>query len=327
MYLSHETALAYWRYHFPPDSVLDSAVLKRRAPGSPPRKVDVLASVPEEFVIPGRPVDVLVFDDKIRRRSDSIACHIWQTPLPKKAFFKTRGVYVSSPEFTFLQMASKLSIEQLIAFGCELCGSYRLLPKDARGTLVLDDTLSRLNPLTTTSAIEAFLKGAKRARGRGKAMRAIKYVANGSRSPMETMVYMLLCLPVVLGGYGLPKPEMNASIQLDEAARVVAHRSHCEGDLCWSDAQLDIEYHGDVHVGATQMKSDVGRELGIEHMGWRVITITSPQVFDPNQFEVIAKEAAARIGKRLRKNAFDAVYQRNALRHELAQWMYQTNAG
>ena len=138
---------------------------------------------------------------------------------------------------------------------------------------------------------------------------------------METMTYMLLCLPAMMGGYGLPKPELNATIPLDEEARTIARRRHCEGDLCWPGVQLDIEYHGEVHVGAAQMKSDVGRELGIEHMGWRVITVTSPQVFDADQFEVVAKEAAAKIGKRLRKSVLESALQRGALRNELEQWM------
>ena len=50
------------------------------------------------------------------------------------------------------------------------------------------------------------------------------------------------------------------------------------------------------------MKSDVGRELGIEHMGWRVITVTSSQVLDLARFEVVAKEAAARLKSACTRN-------------------------
>ena len=321
-FLSHDTALEYWRLHFPLDSELGRAARVSGAEDCVSRKTDVLGSMPEEFAIPGCPVDVLIFDEGSRRRSNSVTCHLWQTKLPKNAFFKVRGVFVSSPEFTFLQMASKLPIEQLIALGCELCGQYVLLPREVTHPGSLDEMPKRLSPLTNTARIETFLKAAGKARGKEKAIRALKYVVDGSRSPMETMVYMLLCLPVMLGGYGLPKPELNATIPLDDEARVIARRGHCEGDLCWPTAQLDIEYHGEVHVGSAQMKSDVGRELGIEHMGWRVLTITSPQVFDADQFEVVAKEAAAKIGKRLREAAFRATLQRNTLRYELQQWMF-----
>ena len=65
-------------------------------------------------------------------------------------------------------------------------------------------------------------------------------------------------------------------------------------------------------------------ELGIEHMGWRVMTVTGPQVFNADRFETVAKEAASRIGKRLRTRVFDATPQRNRLRHELERWMFGT---
>ena len=324
-YLSHYSALAYWREHFPLDSELG---LPARATGSErcsSRRDDVIGSIPEEFITSGRPVDVLVFSEEQRRRSKDVKCHVWETALPSNSFYRARGEFVSSPEFTFLQMASELSIEKLIALGCELCGTYVLLPKNVTHPGALDEMPKRVCPLTNTARIAEFLESVGKVNGKAKAQRALKYVVDGSRSPMETMVYMLLCLPVKLGGYGLPKPEMNATIELDEEARAIARRRHCEGDLCWPNTRppLDIEYHGGVHVGEAQMKSDVGRELGIEHMGWRVITVTSPQVFDETQFEIVATETAEAIGKRLRPAVFEATQQRMLLRNELHRWMFE----
>lgn len=320
-FLSHETALAYWRYHFPLDSELGAPAHVSGTEDCASCKTDVVGSVPEEFAIENAPIDVLVFDSRRRRRSKSVACHIWQTNLPSNAFYRTRGVYVSSPEFVFLQMAETLPLEQLIALGCELCGQYVLLPKGVKHPGSLDEMPKRLSPLTSVERIAAFLNDVGKANGKAKAKRSLRYTVNGSRSPMETMTYMLLCLPVMLGGYGLPKPELNATIPLDDEARAIAKRRHCEGDLCWVDPKLDIEYHGEVHVGAAQMKSDVGRELGIEHMGWRVITVTSSQVLDADQFEIVAKEAAERIRKRIRSYALEATRQRSNLRYELERWM------
>ena len=316
-FLSHDTALAFWRYHYPLDSELGPTAHVSGTEDCASRKADVMDSIPEAFAIPGRPVDVLVFNDDLRRRSSSIACHAWQTRLPPNAFYRMGDVYVSSPEFVFLQMAPILPIEQLIALGCELCGQYVLMPKGVNHPSVLDDMPKRLSPLTSESRIAAFIDSVGKVNGKAKAKRAVKYVVDDSRSPMETMVYMLLCLPAMLGGYGFPKPKMNATIQLDDEARVIANRSHCEGDLCWSDFKLDIEYHGVVHVGSANMHSDVGRELGIEHMVWRVITVTSPQVLNENQFETVAKEAAKHMKKRLRPSVFEATVQRSALRYEL----------
>lgn len=321
-FLSHATALAYWRYHFPLDSELGPAARISGAEDCASRKADVVGSAPEEFAIPGSPIDVLIFNEACRRRSAGVKCHAWQTRLPDNAFYRVRGIYVSSPEFVFLQMASTLSIEQLIALGCELCGQYVLLPDGVTHPGSLDEMPKRLTPLTNVNRIAEFLEAASRAKGKAKAQRAVKYVIDGSRSPMETMTYMLLCLPVMLGGYGLPKPEMNAPIKLDEEARAIARRRHCEGDLCWPDDTLDVEYHGEPHVGADQMKSDVGRELGIEHMGWRVITVTSPQVLDAVQFETVVKEIAMHLRMRLRAAALQAEARRGRLRYELERWMF-----
>lgn len=319
--LSHDTALAYWRGHFPLDSELDLAVLIGDIGNCTSRSADVTGSVPEEFVIPDRPIDVLTFSKGDRRASNNVTCHTWGTKPPPRAFYRARGICVSSPEFVFLQMASKLTIAQLIALGCELCGTYVLLPEGVTHPGSLDAMPTRLYPLTNAARITAFIESVGKANGKATAKRAAKYLVDGSRSPMETMVYMLLCLPPMLGGYGLPKPQMNAAIPLDDEARLIAQRRHCEGDICWPDAKLDIEYHGEVHVGAAQMKSDVGRELGIEHMGWRVITVTSPQVLNADRFEVVAKEAASHLGKRLRPQVINAIAPRNALRYDLGQWM------
>jgi hypothetical protein len=140
---------------------------------------------------------------------------------------------------------------------------------------------------------------------------------------METMTYLLLCLPPLLGGYGLPKPVINEYIELDEQGRIVARRGHCEGDLCWKDQRLNVEYHGDVHVGMQHMKDDVGRTLGIEHMEIRVITLTSQQVFDTVQFEVVAKEVAKALGKRLYPRVLGDTPSRRALRADLEEWMFR----
>ena len=322
-FLSHDTALAYWREHFPLDSELGPGVQVSSVESCSSRAADVTGSIPEELIIPGHPADVLIFNESERRRSSAVTCHLWGTGFPPNAFYRTRGVYVSSPEFVFLQMASKLTIAQLVALGCELCGMYVLLPKNVSHPGSLDEMPKRLYPLTTVERIGEFLEGAGRAKGKANAKRAIKYVIDDSRSPMETMAYMLLCLPVMLGGYGLPKPQMNLSIPLDDEARVIAQRRHCEGDLCWLEPRLDIEYNGEVHVGAEQMKSDAGRVLGIEHMGWHVITITSSQVFNSDRFEVVAVEVAKRLHKRLRNQDLGATLRRNALRYDLEKWMFE----
>ena len=321
---SHKTALEYWRLHFPLDSELGRTISISPAEGCTSRKADVLDCVQEMYRIPDEPVDVLVLDQETRRRSAQVVCHSWNTDVPKGAFYRVGSMYVSSPEFVFLQMAPALSMSQLIALGCELCGTYVLLPAKSRHPGALDDHPRRIAPLTNTQRLATFLAQAGSANGIAKARRALKYVVDNSRSPMETMTYLLISLPVNLGGYGLPRPVLNATIPLDAEARAIAQQSHAEGDLCWKDCKLDIEYNGDVHADPIRMKRDAGRRAGIEHMGWRVITITGPQVFDINAFEIVAKEAAKRMRKRLRNETLGMTSTRCELHNELEKWMFVT---
>ena len=323
LFLSHASALTYWREHFPLDSEIGKPAHVSTAENYVYQKSDILALVPESWIDPGHPVDVLVFDANQRRQSKRIRSHLWSSSIPTGAFYRDRGIYVSSPEFTFLQMAPQLSIHQLIALGCELCGTYVLLPKNRQHPGAIDDHPKRIAPLTNIDRLNAFLAQAEGAQGIRKARRAMRFIAEGSRSPMETMTFMLLCLSPLLGGYGLPKASLNPEIPLDDEARVVAQQRKAQGDICWPDQSLDIEYNGEVHAGLQKMREDAGRVLGIESMGWHVITITSPQVFDIDRFEIVAKEAADHLNWYFQKRTLGNTSARRTLHEELESWMFK----
>ena len=71
------------------------------------------------------------------------------------------------------------------------------------------------------------------------------------------------------------------------------------------------------------MHEDVGRELGIESMKWRVITVTAAQVFSLSQFETVAKEAAAHLRWRLYPRVMGETPERITLHEELESWMFR----
>ena len=102
-YLSHYTALAYWREHFPLDSELGQPVRVTGTESCSSRRSDAKGSIPEEFISEGRAVDVLVFSEGERRRSKDVTYHVWKTALPENSFYRARGEFVSSPEFTSLR--------------------------------------------------------------------------------------------------------------------------------------------------------------------------------------------------------------------------------
>ncbi|MCR5845013.1 MAG: endonuclease domain-containing protein [bacterium] len=323
-FVSHGTALSYWRMHFPLDSEIGQPSNSSSAEECAARKYDVLECVPETFRTPGEPIDILVFSRNARRDSRSTNCHLWSSATPDNAFYRVGDMMVSSPELVFLQMASQLSIAQLVALGCELCGQYVLDPRGISRRGHRDACTTRVAPLTNTERIGTLLAASSRVPGLRNALRALKYVVEGSRSPMETMTCLLLALPGALGGYGFERPVMNAHIDLDDEARMVAQRSYCEGDICWPEHKLDIEYHGEVHADAARMRSDFGRAIGIERMGWRVLTVTSAQVLDMDRFEVVAREVARRMKRPMRRSIVGHTSQRLALRQELEEWTFGT---
>ena len=318
---SHHTALQYWRKHFPLDGDLGASASVSHAKACAHKKADVLDCVAEMYRLEDGSIDILVFDPRHRSSSKLLNCHVWSTPLPSNSFYRVHDMYVSSPEFVFLQMAQLLSVVQLVALGCELCGTYVLLPVSKPQMEGFENPPRRSAPLTSVHKLEKFLDAAKGARGLVKARRALCYVLEGSRSPMETMTAMQLHLPPLLGGYGLMRPALNPVIPLDDEARSIARRSWCEGDICWIEQKLDVEYNGDVHSGSRKMREDAGRVLGLEHMGFKVVTVTSPQVFDIDQFEVVAKEAAKVLKARLHKRVLGRTLARERLHEELESWM------
>ena len=75
-----------------------------------------------------------------------------------------------------------------------------------------------------------------------KAKTAIRYVCDGSASPMETCLALLLGLPARYGGYGLGMPEMNAKVLIPArlGKRTTYRKYHC--DLYWSEQNVAIAH-------------------------------------------------------------------------------------
>ncbi len=95
----------------------------------------------------------------------------------------------------------------------ELCGTYGI-PTVA---LVPTTASSALSPRLPSAR---FIEAAGDMPGTVKARKALRFIASGSASPMETCMVMLLCLPLRLGGYNLPKPQMNREVRPKRRGRL-----------------------------------------------------------------------------------------------------------
>lgn len=94
-------------------------------------------------------------------------------------------------------------------------------------------------------------------------------------SPRECSLGLVLHLPPAFGGYGLPQPLLNEPIDLAEADKRLADRSHYVADLLWQKQQVIVEYDSDAfHLTSASRHHDSVRRAVLENAGYRVINIT-----------------------------------------------------
>ena len=217
-------------------------------------------------------------------------------------------LYVASPEVTFLQMAKGSNIYRVLEIGYELCGHYAIHPLTG-GLLVR-------KPRTTKNKIEKHLAATCGSHGHRLASKAFPYLCNGSASPMETKLTLLLALPPHLGGYGLPFPELNFPVFSTHHGKKAKELYRC--DLCWPKEKLALEYDShQFHSEEEKRELDSRRRIAIESHGLHVISVTKQQVYSQGAFNELAEVVAKYLGKRLRITRSNKDLQRAKLRNAL----------
>ncbi|WP_255467167.1 hypothetical protein [Raoultibacter phocaeensis] len=317
--IGYESALAYWR------SVglgfLHDSKARRRAT----LRAQKALAVEEKPQLEGGnfrpagcglPVHTLVGKDVLRTRTKSVTSSVWAT-LPERSIIDAgMGFLMSSPEFCFLQMATRLSLAKLIQLCFELCGTYA----------VVDDGSSRERsaPLTSVTKLRAFVQASSNAPGRTKALRALYYCMDGSASPMETVLTMLLCLPYGLGGYGIERPQLNYQVDVPSSMRSVTDRAYCKADLCWPEAKLCVEYDSKkYHLDPERQESDSRRRNTLVVLGFTMMVVSRGQIADGGAFNRLAKQIAIQTGKRLRYRDPGFTRKHLALRDELLETLHE----
>lgn len=239
--------------------------------------------------------------------------HYLGVPLPPRALAKIQhGLYALSPEATFLHLANSLPFEALVLLGFELCGSCVIDPDIG--------TFRNAETLTARDTLVAFANQAVGMHGRGKALRALRYVADGSASPAESKLAMLLCLDRTLGGYGMPLPQMNKRILVTESVRQFTPKQYFLCDLCWPQAKLDVEYDSNTfHMTPERLALDAARRNALLAMGYSTITVTAAQMRDADLFDDVARSIAKKLGVRYRKTSYGWPRARRDLRRRLAE--------
>ena len=267
------------------------------------------------------PLDIMVGSLSARRPSKVVRPRVCSKPLPNGSFVDAGGgLYVSSPEFFFFQMALEYPLAKLIELGLELCGSYSMPSIDFadKGQGDSEQALYNLPRLTSKKRLKAFAARMKEWPGHRLASKALQYITNDSASPMETILVILLTLPYRNGGYGLPMPELNGRIVPEKKAKRFLGRSFYRGDLLWRKAGVVAEYNSDLeHTGPERIAMDAIRRSDLDLCGISEVTVTKSQIKNEELFENVAKQLAAKIGKELRYKDPEFSKARNELRRDL----------
>lgn len=299
------------------------------------------------------PVDVLVDRPGARRPSALVSPRVWSGPVPDGALVRIgEDVWVTSPAFTLLQLAARLSLPRLALVASELCGSFSVYecPEAVRELLERlheEGRLARLSPwapafgrdggltevwsrppLVTPDELSRLVEsdGLRGARGRRRLDRAARLVVPGAASPLEVRTAVLLGWPAGLGGEGLSGFSHNARVELSREARQVARRAACYCDLYWPGdgraGALDLECQsGEFHASEASLLSDADRSTALKLMGVEVVEVTWATLSNEASLDALAGLVAERVGCARGARPADFAVRRAGLREEvLGRW-------
>jgi hypothetical protein len=155
-----------------------------------------------------------------------------------------RGLPVTAPERTWLDLAPLLDIYDLVAAGD-----------------------SALRAGADYGRLCARVAQQRRLRGTRPARRAVVHLDGGSRSRPESRIRAAIVLA------GLPKPRVNRAIYDDHGQWLA------EPDLHYLEAKLALEYSGADHAGVQRLRKDSVRLLDQQRWRWEVRTYTAPHAY------------------------------------------------
>ncbi len=240
--------------------------------------------------------DITVTKYNARSRINGKKVHSTEFALPSGAVTNKEGRMVASPELLFLELASKLSLHRLILLGLQLCSHPPGLPSAA---------------ITTKKNLDIFIAKTAGYHGRKKALRAMKYVRDGSASIMESLAYMILGLPHVLGGYGLNGAVFNHEIRLLDEAKIRLGQNRCFVDLYYKQAKLGVEYESfTYHSSPMGHGKDAIRSAVLLRRGVYMMHLNTIQLYDRYACRDFAYNLATRLGRRIqiRTKKFDEMH-------------------
>ena len=245
-----------------------------------------------------RPLDAVIGDRAGHHNCQMIADHIWRGPLQAAHLLNVgSGIMICRPQVVFAQLAASLDEVDLALIACELAGTYGLVPW-------ADEPLAtRVSPLLDVAGFRGYASSAKAlgVRGSSRALNALELAVDGSNSPRETAVAVILLLTRPYGGYDLPGFVMNQPIELPQELAEFVGAGALRPDFYWPTARLIVEYDSDAyHLNSRQKARDEARRLAFQAAGYELLTLNNEMLTDSDKLDTFMAEVARRLGVRRR---------------------------
>ena len=311
---------------------------KRKNPESFAYKLCERTSLPDDYNVKlneakacliaqelGLELPLCIMRPTVRHRTCTAFYHMYaeHRHLPLNSFIKLKpsqlpaalssfDIYVASPEHCFLSFASKLSFPRLVVLGCELCAHY-----------VYDLKAPYLQafrePVTSSYQIADYLKEANHNKGYARALRASKYICDGSNSIMESKLASICVLPFAEGGYNLLKPELNIKVFLKKNNDYF-DRNYSMCDLVWKEERVIVEYDSTMtHLDKKQHIRDKKKANVLSGSGYTLINLTADDIKNFHSIE----EAFAQIRMSLGMRSRNVIMKKHEmLRNEVVQDLF-----
>ena len=200
-----------------------------------------------------------------------------------KLNINSSSVLISSPFELLFQMASKLSLFELV-----------LLISEFQGRFVIDASTGELQsnwytPLFKKSELLAYLTKKKGVRSFRKVKAAADLSVENAASPMEVKLALRALLPVYKGGYAIPCVELNKEFEIQNRAIDLLLSSGVSNAR--GTQNVALEYNGSVHESIDAADRDYKRNNELLAAGIEEFVISKNEyddiVFMDNLFTVI----------------------------------------
>lgn len=165
------------------------------------------------------------------------------------------GIRISTRARTWLDLARRLSLYELVCTGDELVRIPRISLED------------RSEPFATVDGLRSMVNRHSNLQGIVRARAALELMRVGSDSGPETL------LRLAMRDAGLPEPDLQLALSPERAGSPTA-------DLGYRRRRLAIQYDGGHHLLPAQIFSDRRRDKAFESAGWTVLVLTKGDLAD-----------------------------------------------